>query len=83
MKHIIKGLFVLSLCFPLNGLAQGGAITGRVLDQTDAVIPGVGVELMRISDIEYFYASRLPGEPDEGVEDIHLLQRFLAPLACR
>jgi len=24
------------------------------------------------SDIEYFYASRLPGEPEEGVEDIHL-----------
>ena len=24
------------------------------------------------NDIEYFYASRLPGEPAEGVEDIHL-----------
>jgi hypothetical protein len=24
------------------------------------------------SDIEYFYASRLPTEPEEGVEDIHL-----------
>jgi hypothetical protein len=23
------------------------------------------------SDIEYYYASRLPGEPVEGVEDIH------------
>jgi hypothetical protein len=23
-------------------------------------------------DITYFYASRLPGEPAEGVEDIHL-----------
>jgi hypothetical protein len=23
------------------------------------------------SDIDYFYASRLPGEPDEGIEDIH------------
>ncbi|HEY8549277.1 MAG TPA: TonB-dependent receptor [Vicinamibacterales bacterium] len=23
------------------------------------------------SDIDYFYASRLPGEPDEGVEDVH------------
>ena len=22
-------------------------------------------------DVDYFYASRLPGEPDEGVEDIH------------
>jgi hypothetical protein len=25
----------------------------------------------RDSDIQYFYASRLPGEPEEGVEDIH------------
>ncbi len=24
-----------------------------------------------VSDIDYFYASRLPGEPDEGVEDVH------------
>lgn len=24
------------------------------------------------SDIQYFYASRLPGEPAEGIEDIHL-----------
>ena len=23
------------------------------------------------SDIDYYYASRLPGEPEEGVEDIH------------
>ncbi|MEM9595894.1 MAG: TonB-dependent receptor, partial [Acidobacteriota bacterium] len=23
------------------------------------------------SDIEYFYASRLPGEPSGGIEDIH------------
>ncbi|MEO5819186.1 MAG: TonB-dependent receptor [Vicinamibacteraceae bacterium] len=26
----------------------------------------------RDSDIDYFYASRLPGEPAEGIEDIHL-----------
>jgi hypothetical protein len=25
----------------------------------------------RVSDIDYFYGSRLPGEPAEGVEDIH------------
>lgn len=25
----------------------------------------------KASDIDYFYASRLPGEPVEGVEDIH------------
>jgi outer membrane receptor protein involved in Fe transport len=25
----------------------------------------------KVSDIDYFYASRLPGEPAEGVDDIH------------
>jgi outer membrane receptor protein involved in Fe transport len=25
-----------------------------------------------VSDVDYFYASRLPGEPAEGVNDIHL-----------
>ena len=25
----------------------------------------------KVSDIDYFYASRLPGEPAEGIEDIH------------
>ena len=36
----------------------------------------IGLEMLnaldaRVSDIDYFYASRLPGEPDEGVEDRH------------
>ena len=26
----------------------------------------------RHSDVDYFYASRLPGEPAEGIEDVHL-----------
>ena len=26
----------------------------------------------RHSDVDYFYASRLPGEPAEGIEDLHL-----------
>ena len=26
----------------------------------------------RHSDIDYFYTSRLPGEPAEGIEDLHL-----------
>ena len=33
------------------------------------------------NDIEYFYASRLPGEPAEGVEDIHF--RAAEPRAVR
>jgi hypothetical protein len=36
----------------------------------------IGLDLFNLadareSDISYFYASRLPGEPVEGVEDIH------------
>ncbi len=26
----------------------------------------------RDSDIDYFYASRLPGEPADGIDDVHL-----------
>ena len=25
----------------------------------------------KVSDIDYFYESRLPGEPSEGVADVH------------
>jgi hypothetical protein len=25
----------------------------------------------KVSDIDYFFASRLPGEPEDGVEDLH------------
>ena len=25
----------------------------------------------RVSDVDYYYASRLPGEPASGVDDIH------------
>lgn len=36
----------------------------------------IGLELLnafdaKVSDIDYFYASRLAGEPDEGLEDVH------------
>ena len=36
------------------------------------VIEGFNLLNARVSDIEYFFASRLPGEPAGGVEDIHL-----------
>jgi hypothetical protein len=26
----------------------------------------------KVSDIDYYYASRLAGEPGEGIEDIHM-----------
>ena len=37
----------------------------------------IGVDLFNLlnaqdSDIDYYYASRLPGEPAGGVDDIHL-----------
>ncbi|MEO8074704.1 MAG: hypothetical protein ABI818_00140 [Acidobacteriota bacterium] len=32
---------------------------------------GLNVPDSAASDIDYFHASRLPGEPAEGVEDIH------------
>ena len=34
-----------------------------------------------VSDIDYFYASRLPGEPAEGIEDIHF--HPMEPLTLR
>lgn len=43
-----------------------------------AARPGLrfGVEVFnltdeRVSDIDYYYESRLPGEPEEGVADLH------------
>jgi hypothetical protein len=36
------------------------------------VLEGFNLFDAKVSDIEYFYASRLQGEPAEGIEDIHL-----------
>jgi hypothetical protein len=33
------------------------------------------------SDIEYFYASRLPGEPDQGIDDVHF--HPMTPISAR
>ena len=47
-------LLLLSLFLPVAGLAQGGGtITGRVFDQTQAVIPGVGIEMLRTGATEH------------------------------
>ena len=35
------------------------------------VVEGLNLLDERASDIDYFYASRLPGEPAEGIEDRH------------
>jgi hypothetical protein len=36
------------------------------------VLEGFNLFDSQVSDIEYYYTSRLPGEPAEGVDDIHL-----------
>jgi outer membrane receptor protein involved in Fe transport len=41
-------------------------------DRFRLVLEGFNLFNAEVSDIEYFYSSRLPGEPAEGVEDIHL-----------
>ena len=48
MNLSIRSVMLLAaLAVPATGLAQGsGAVTGRVLDQTDAAIPGVTVQLL-------------------------------------
>ena len=62
----------------LIGIAQSasqGAITARQLDTRPLLRPGEGLVFNLLdsndSDIEYFYRSRLPGEPPAGVDDIH------------
>ena len=35
------------------------------------VLEGFNLFNAAVSDIDYFYTSRLPGEPDEGIDDLH------------
>jgi hypothetical protein len=44
----------------------------RFSRQFRLVLEGFNLFDSKVSDIDYFYASRLPGEPPEGVDDIHL-----------
>ena len=43
----------------------------RLTSQARLVLDVLNVFSARYSDIDYYYASRLPGEPAEGIEDIH------------
>jgi hypothetical protein len=45
----------------------GVAISSRVR----LSVEGFNLLDSNVADIDYFYTSRLPGEPDEGVDDIH------------
>jgi hypothetical protein len=64
-------------------LIEDGSVSSKASTTLSAL---VGYELMRglraqveilnilnaqVSDIDYYYASRLPGEPAGGVEDVH------------
>jgi len=49
-----------------------GQIGYKFSDRARLVLDGFNLFDAKVSDIEYFYPSRLPGEPEEGVEDIHL-----------
>jgi hypothetical protein len=49
-----------------------GGVGYKFSDRVRLVVDAFNLLDAEVSDIEYFYTSRLPGEPDEGVEDIHL-----------
>ncbi len=48
-----------------------GEIGYRVSSRARVVVEGYNLFDAEVSDIDYFYTSRLPGEPAEGVEDLH------------
>lgn len=48
-----------------------GQIGARLTSRADLVLDAFNLFDAEASDIDYFYASRLRDEPDEGVEDIH------------
>jgi hypothetical protein len=70
-------------CFGPRPLVEDGSVSSAASTTVNALL---GYELMkglraqvevfnllnaRVSDVDYYYASRLPGEPVGGVEDIH------------
>jgi hypothetical protein len=48
-----------------------GELGYRVYDKARVVLELFNVFDGTVSDIDYYYASRLPGEPQGGIEDIH------------
>ena len=48
-----------------------GELGYRVSPRARLVLEAFNLFDAEVSDIDYFYASRLPGEPVEGVEDVH------------
>jgi hypothetical protein len=48
-----------------------GDVGYRVSPRTRVVLELYNLFDAEVSDIDYFYGSRLPGEPEEGIEDVH------------
>ena len=48
-----------------------GEVGYRVSSKVRVVLEAFNIFNAEVSDIDYFYPSRLPGEPEEGIEDIH------------
>ena len=48
-----------------------GEVGYRLSNRARLVLEAFNLFDAEVSDIDYFYASRLPGEPVDGVEDIH------------
>jgi len=48
-----------------------GQLTWRLTPRLQAVVNGFNLLNRVVSDIDYYYVSRLPGEPPDGVADVH------------
>ena len=48
-----------------------GEVGVRISERMSVVVEGFNLLNSDVSDIDYFYTSRLPGEPADGVDDIH------------
>jgi hypothetical protein len=48
-----------------------GEIGFKLSSRSRLVLEAFNLLDAEVSDIDYFYTSRLPGEPDEGIDDIH------------
>ncbi len=53
-----------------------GDIGVRLSERLDIVLEAFNLLDSDVSDIDYFYTSRLPGEPVDGVDDIHFHPSF-------
>ena len=50
---------------------MNGRVGYRISPKVNIALEGFNLGNRKVSAIDYFYTSRLPGEPDEGVGDIH------------